>query len=68
MSKEHPDFICPSCMWQGDETDAFACPDCCMPMCLKCGEELLSMANYKQAQANNARDEELEERRIDYGD
>jgi hypothetical protein len=54
-TEEHPDLVCPSCMWEGDEDDAVVCP--------KCSDRLLDYSVWAEEQAANNRDEELEEER-----
>lgn len=58
---DSPEFICPSCMWQGDEDDAFSCSNCGDNMCPKCGEALMDRKEYDRNEANNAHDDDLED-------
>ena len=61
MADEVPDFICPSCLWQGDEP--FYCGHCGAAICPKCQEELTTPEAYRQAEANNINDANKEDRR-----
>ena len=56
------EFICPSCMWQGDFEDIVLCPNC-GKLCPACGEVVQRREEYDRQEAENNRDEELEERR-----
>ena len=78
--EEAPDYICPGCGWQGNEEDAIHC-ECGRLLCSRrlksttplgkswskvCGEKLMTIEAYREAEAENARDAELEERRLNY--
>jgi hypothetical protein len=64
MSNDKPDFICPSCLTQVDETDAFYCCPCGRILCKKCGNVMVDFEDYQKGQAANARDDELEDERL----
>lgn len=65
MSEEHPEFICPSCMWQGDEPNGVN-ENVLFGFCPTCGEEVQDREEYDRNEADNAREAELEERRLNY--
>lgn len=69
MSEKHPDYICPSCMWQGDEPNRRIVPYCgVVKFCPTCDDEVMDRKEYDQNEGDNAREDELEERKIDYAD
>ena len=62
MTKDNPELICPSCMWQGDDYEYHGgeCPNC--------QGELMAREEWDEEQAINNRDDELEERRLNNDD
>ena len=52
------EFICSSCMWQGDLDDVSPGGEC-----PKCQDACMDREQYDRQKAENNRDEELEERR-----
>jgi len=52
------EFICSSCMWQGDLDDVSPGGEC-----PKCQDACMDREQYDRQEAENNRDEELEERR-----
>ena len=67
--EEHPDYVCPACDWQMNEEDAIHC-ECGRLLCPRkccitgeiCSEPLITIEAYRQAEADNARDAQLEDR------
>lgn len=62
ITEEAPDYICPACEWQGDEP--LVCGHCSKDICPKCAEPVLTIEAYRKAEADAARDAELEDRRL----
>ena len=60
--EEAPDYICPACEWQTNEP--LICGHCAKEICRKCGEVMITIEAYRAAEAKNARDAELEDRRL----
>lgn len=64
---DNPNYICPSCMWQGDEPDRIECPNCGqIQLCPSCSDPVMDRKEYDKAQADNNREDELEERRLSH--
>jgi hypothetical protein len=65
MADDAPAYICPACLWQGDEP--IPCGNCGSLICPKnkCGEPVMTIEAYRAAEAADAHDAELEERRND---
>ncbi len=70
MADEAPEYICPTCGWQGDEEDVILC-ECGRLLCPKsaiyrtvCGGTLMTIEAYREAQAQDARDAEKEDERL----
>lgn len=56
LGEEHPEFICPSCMWQGDMMFDGECP--------RCHGVLMDRKEYDKAEAINSHDDDLEDERL----
>ena len=61
MSEDEPDYMCSYCEQAVDEDEMIVCGCCRALLCPKCGEELQSPEEFHRAEAQAARDAELEE-------